>query len=65
MFKIVLGAVILTLTMTAAASLTAFVLLVYSRLKDEKEALEFRAKQAEELNKKLSAENFALRLGKK
>ncbi len=49
--------------MTAAASLTAFVLLVYSRLKDEKEALEFRIKQAEELNKKLSAENFALRFG--
>ena len=62
MFRIVMAAVILTLCMIVGAATAAFLLLVYSRMRDDIEALAQENEEYEQKNKKLEAEVFALRL---
>ncbi len=64
MARIVIGAVILTLCMVSMAALTAFLMLVYSRMKDDMDSLRSEKGELEERIKKLSAENLAFRLGR-
>lgn len=64
MFRIVTAAVILTLCMVTMAALTAFVLLIYTRMKDDLEALKNEYDELEKKAKKLEAENFAYRIGR-
>ena len=63
MFKLIMGAVILTLCMVTMAALLAFLLLVYSRMKDDLDNFRTEKTELEERLRKLSAENFALRIG--
>ena len=50
--------------MVTAAALTAFALLIYSRMKDDLEALRSEYDELEKRAKKLEAENFAYRIGR-
>ena len=50
--------------MVTMAALTAFVLLIYTRMKDDLEALRSEYDELEKKAKKLEAENFAFRIGR-
>ena len=50
--------------MVTMAALTAFVLLIYTRMKDDLEALKNEYGELEKKCKKLEAENFAYRIGR-